>query len=258
MRFKIIISLLLLPILTYSQEKKRFQLAINYSPNYDNFKFIGKNKEYFNDMGKYKKTFVGYTYGVTLKTLINNKFGFETGVFLTKKGVNLEDGDNFSYTENYISTEIPLIFSYQIIDTKIQCSVNFGANLNFTNRFKGKLYHFDNRFNLEPVYLNYSGQRFIDLFSKPVLTQTLLSFRFNEDKDFRVFNIIPNISVSLSKRITERFYLGIEPIFRTSLLNQSLNKFESVTGSNSKFEREFKTSQVFWSVGMNTFICFTL
>ena len=78
-KFYCTLSFILITTFSYSQQNKGFSLGLNFSPNYDNFRFEGNSKDAYKDVKDFKKPHWGYTYGLTLKYMFNKRLGLETG-----------------------------------------------------------------------------------------------------------------------------------------------------------------------------------
>ncbi len=215
----------------HKKYSKKFQIGINYSPDY-NYRCLTLYKENHDSKidkeirNKYETAKYGYTTGILISLAIHSKLAFTTGLQYSNKGYQIKKSSvandlivqafrstHFNYSYHYI--DIPLSMSYVIGKKKLQYIVSTGLTAN--------LFINDKKFQNNNFSSNYT---YIQLFIP----------NYNSNK----LNISPTLSCGLIYRIHSKIDIRLEPTIRYQLFNT----------------RNTVLSAHLWNIGMNTGIFF--
>lgn len=216
----------------HKKDSKKFQIGINYSPDY-NYRRLTLNKENHDSKidkeirNKYETAKYGYTTGILISLAIHSKLAFTTGLQYSNKGYQIKKSSvandlivqafkstHFNYSYYYI--DIPLSMSYVIGKKKLQYIISTGLTAN--------LFINDKKFQNNNFSSNYT---YIQLFIP--------------NYDSNKLNLSSTLSCGFNYRIRSKIDIRIEPTFRYQLFNT----------------RNTDLSAHLWNFGMNTAILYS-
>lgn len=241
-----------------AQNERGVTTGLNVSFNFDNSRFTGVNKGYFDDIQEVLHYPKGFSFGGIAKFRLIRNHDLLIGVYNTRKSFSLQLDDLKFFKGNYYSIDIPIGISHKITDKKVQFSIGYGAFTSYTYKFKGMLSKELNFKNISNHgYITYWGYQtnspFIPLDYRK---RSNIEYYDQNNRQHRYFNILPFVSIDIGFKISPKFVVSLIPLFRYSIFNQFRYNFKTITSdfpTNSSVV-QYGTRQNYWNWSISTIL----
>jgi len=220
MKFSVI-PLILFVFLSFSVKSqaeepkpKKFSFGVNFSPDYSYRSLHSNNTDYdfvSNQLDDWEVPAFGFTTGLSVQYLANEKFEFESGIQFSDKTYNFDvnkddfvtpnDGlnqpddpaipDRSITQDHYYYLVVPVKLNYYFLQKRIRMYVSAGVSADFFLDDKSK-----------------SFMKFSD--------GTEINETFENDYDYNKISLTGQAGFGAETKLSQRFGIRVEPVFRYS------------------------------------------
>lgn len=194
---------------TEEPKPKKFSFGVNFSPDYSYRSLHSNNSDYdfaMNQLNDWEVPAFGFTTGLSVRYLANEKFEFESGIQFSDKiynfDVNKDDWDvpvhedpaipDRSVTKNHFYyLGVPVKLNYYFLQKRIRMYVSAGVSADFFLDDKSK-----------------SIMKFSD--------GTEIRETFENDYDYNKISLTGLAGFGAETKLSQRFGIRVEPVFRYS------------------------------------------
>ncbi len=206
---------------TEEPKPKKFSFGVNFSPDYSYRSLHSNNPDYdfvSNQLDDWEVPAFGFTTGLSVRYLANEKFEFESGLQFSDKTYNFdvnkddyEIPDNSPYQPNdpaipdrsitknhFYYLSVPIKLNYYLLQKRIRMYVSAGVSTDFLLDDKSK-----------------SFMKFSD--------GTEIHENFENDYDYNKISLTGLAGFGAETKLSQHFGIRVEPVFRytfTPLLNE--------------------------------------
>ncbi len=194
---------------TEEPKPKKFSFGVNFSPDYSYRSLHSNNSDYdfaMNQLNDWEVPAFGFTTGLSVRYLANEKFEFESGIQFSDKiynfDVNKDDWDvpvhedpaipDRSVTKNHFYyLGVPVKLNYYFLQKRIRMYLSAGVSADFFLDDKSK-----------------SIMKFSD--------GTEIRETFENDYDYNKISLTGLAGFGAETKLSQRFGIRVEPVFRYS------------------------------------------
>ena len=199
---------------TEKPESRKFSFGVNFSPDYSFRSLHSNNPDYdfaSNQLDDWEVPAFGFTTGLSVRYLANEKFEFESGIQFSDKTYNFDvnkddfitpnDGLNLSddpaiperaITQNHFYyLGVPIKLNYYFLQKRIRMYVSAGVSADFFLDDKSK-----------------SFMKFSD--------GSEIHENYENDYDYKKISLTGLAGIGAETKFSQRFGIRVEPVFRYS------------------------------------------
>ncbi len=199
---------------TEVSKPKKFSFGVNYSPDYSYRSLHSNNSDYdlaMNQLNDWEVPAFGFTTGLSVRYLANEKFEFESGIQFSDKTYNFDvNKDDFEIPDNglyqpddpaipersitknhFYYLGVPIKLNYYFLQKRIRMYVSAGVSADF----------------------------FLDAKSKTIMKfsdRTEIHEDFENDYDYNKISLTGLAGFGAETNLSQRFGIRVEPVFRYS------------------------------------------
>lgn len=206
---------------TEEPKPKRFSFGVNFSPDYSYRSLHSNNSDYdfvSKQLNDWEVPAFGFTTGLSVRYLANEKFEFESGIQFSDKTYNFDvNKDDFVIPDNGIYQPddpaipdrsvtrnhfyylgVPVKLNYYLLQKRIRMYVSAGVSADF--------------------FLDDKSKSFMKFSDGTEIRET-----FENDYDYNKISLTGLAGFEAETKLTQHFGIRVEPVFRysfTPLLNE--------------------------------------